>query len=199
MQEKEAPKKKKKSAQTWVIKAAFAHTELFWNNCSLKKKKHLFCCACRRAPDFLQEGKQMMGGAVLLRKMPLAQTAGTWWHVIYMCSSSCFLTDKKALSHLQFRWGTQAALQCHWPLGHVSYRIRNICHFANEFSIKSHPKCSFRMRQHSARKPEKQPPPASAGMVCPIFTSWDESKDWEGEAGEKERPWKCHNYKLSLL
>lgn len=128
-----------------------------------------------------------MGGAVLLRKMSLAQTAGTWWHVIYMCSCSCFLTDKKPLSHLQFRWGTHAALQRHWPLSHISYQIRNICHFANEFNIKAHPKCSFRMRQHSARKPEKQPPPASAGMVCPIFTSWDESKHWEGEGGEKER------------
>lgn len=47
--------------------------------------------------------------------------------------------------------------------------------------------CCFTMRQNSARKLEKQPPPANAGMVCPIFTSWDESKDWEGEGGEKER------------
>lgn len=129
----------------------------------------------------------MTGGAVLLRKMSLAQTAGTWWRVIYMCSCSCFLTDKKALSHLWFRWGTRAALQRRWPLGHVSYHIRNICHFANESSIKVHQICGFRMRQRSARKPEKQPPPANAGIVCPIFTSWDESKNWEGEGGEKER------------
>lgn len=47
--------------------------------------------------------------------------------------------------------------------------------------------CCFMMRQNSARKPEKQPPPANAGMVCAIFTSWDESKDWEGEGEEKER------------
>lgn len=73
------------------------------------------------------------------------------------------------------------------PLGRGSYRIRNICHFANEFNIKVHQIYGFRMRQHSAREPEKQPPPANTGMVYLIFTSWDESKDWEGEGGEKER------------
>lgn len=128
-----------------------------------------------------------MGGAILLRRMSLAQTAGSWWRIIYMCSCSCFLTDKKAISHLQFRWGTWEALQCHWPLGHVSYRIRNICHSANEFIMKAYQICSFRMRQQSAKKQENQPPPRKAEMVCPIFTSWDEGKHWEGEGGEKER------------
>lgn len=73
------------------------------------------------------------------------------------------------------------------PLGHVSYRIRNICHFANEFNIKVCQICGFRMRQHSARKSEKQPPLANSRMVCPMFTSWEENKDWEGEGGEKEK------------
>lgn len=130
----------------------------------------------------------MMRGSILFRRMSLAQTAGSWWHIIYTCSCSCFLTDKKAIPHLQFRWETWVAPQRHWPLGHVSYHIRNICHSVNEFIIKAHQMCSFRMRQQSAKKWEKQPPPIKAGMVWPIFTIWEEWERLERKGGEgKER------------
>lgn len=130
----------------------------------------------------------MMRGSILFRRMSLAQTAGSWWHIIYTCSCSCFLTDKKAIPHLQFRWETWVAPQRHWPLGHVSYHIKNICHSVNEFIIKAHQMCSFRMRQQSAKKWEKQPPPIKAGMVWPIFTIWEEGEQLERKGGEgKER------------
>lgn len=74
-----------------------------------------------------------------------------------------------------------------WPLGLVSYHIRNICHGANEFIIKADQVSSFRMRQQSAKKPENQSSPIKAVMVHPIFASWDEGKHCEGEGGENQR------------
>ena len=92
------------------------------------------------------------------------------------------------------------APQRRWPLGHLPYHIENICQGANEFIIKAHQMCSFRMRQQSAKKAEACAPPVKAQMVRPIcfssffsfLTIWEEEK-------KREKPWKCHSYKLPLL
>lgn len=116
-----------------------------------------------------------------------------WWRELFF-QEKCHWHKQLALGDMLFMWAVISfAIQVRnmsssaAPLGHVCYRIRNTCHFANEFNTKVHQICGFRMRQHSARKPEKQPPSANAGMVYPVFTSWGESKDWEREGGEKER------------
>lgn len=63
------------------------------------------------------------------------------------------------------------APQRRWPLGHLPYHIENICQGANEFIIKAHQMCSFRMRQQSAKKAEACAPPVKAQMVGPICFS----------------------------